>query len=199
MQIPAARIYNLPTTRMYSLICPSNSPPGGGRTVTRTVSRTALREDLQNSDGHSDSPSGGLTELGPSLGQPFGRHSRTAPRPLRSKLRPLYRVAHIRCHLSGRASPSRTSSCRNPDSLSALRNYFAGREREARQVYGMCMRARIKVWAAPSPPFIGKPRGRMGIQNTKNTHEGNHFPRVKGESQRTCGAPWGTPLLGLPP
>src|SRR3989337_1927093 len=106
---------------MYTLIRHSDSPPGGGRTVPRAVSRTALREDLRNSNGHSDSPSGGHTELGPSLGQPFGRHSRTAPRALRSKLRPLYRVAHIRCHLSGRASPSRTSSHRNPDSLSALR------------------------------------------------------------------------------
>src|SRR3989337_1656524 len=117
---------------MYTLVFPSDSPPGGGQTVPRTVSRTALREDLRNSDSHSDSPSGGLTELGPSLGQPFGRHSRTAPRALRSKLRPLYRVAHIRCHLSGRASPSRTSSHRNPDSLLALRNSFRGREREAR-------------------------------------------------------------------
>src|SRR3989337_1134258 len=84
-----------------------------GRTFeTRTVTRTALREDSQNSDRHLDSPSGGTHE------QPL--------RALRSKLRPLYRVAHIRCHLSGRASPSRTSSHRNPDSLSALRNYFVG-------------------------------------------------------------------------
>ena len=85
-----------------------------GRTFeTRTVTRTALREDLRNSDGHTDSPSGGTHELRP-------------------KLRSLYRVAHIQCHLSGRASPSRTSSHRNPDSLSALRNYFPGREREDR-------------------------------------------------------------------
>src|SRR3989337_3149662 len=119
---------------MYTLLFPSDRPPGGGRTVPRTVSRTALREDLQNSDRHSDSPSGRLTELGPSLGQPFGRHSRTAPRALRSKLRPLYSVAHIRCHLSGRASPSRTSSCRNPDSLSALRKtlFVGGRERASK-------------------------------------------------------------------
>src|SRR3989337_240741 len=102
---------------MYSIICPSNSPPGGGQTAPRTVSRTALREDSQNSDRHLDSPLGGTLK--------------TAPRAQRSKLRPLYRVAHIRCHLSGRASPSRTSSCRNPDSLSALRNYFAGRERRS--------------------------------------------------------------------
>ena len=109
---------------MYTLICYSDSPPGGGRTAppgrcrgqpfgrtfeTRTVTRTALREDLRNSDGHTDSPSGGTHELRP-------------------KLRSLYRVAHIRCHLSGRASPSRTSSCRNPDSLTALRNSFRGRE-----------------------------------------------------------------------
>ena len=50
----------------------------------------------------------------------------------RCREQPSGRVAHIRCQLSGRASPSRTSSCRNPDSLTALRNYFAGREREAR-------------------------------------------------------------------
>src|SRR3989337_1882790 len=75
--IPAARIYNLPTARMYTLIRPSDSPPGGGRTVPRTASRTALREDLRNSDGHSDSPSGGPWKFGRSHGQPFGRHSRT--------------------------------------------------------------------------------------------------------------------------
>jgi hypothetical protein len=104
----------------------SDSPSGGGRTVPRTMSLTALREDPRNSNENLDSPSGG--------------HS-NSPSGKRSKLRPLYRVAHIRCQLSGRASPSRASSCRNPDSLSALRNYFARREREARQVYGMCMRA----------------------------------------------------------
>ena len=43
----------------------------------QTVSRTALREDLRNSNGHSDSPSGGPSKLGRSHGQPFGRHSRT--------------------------------------------------------------------------------------------------------------------------
>ena len=154
VQIPAAKIYNLPTARMYTLICPSDSPLRGGRTVPRMVSRTALREDLRYSDGHSDSPSGGPSKLGRSLGQPFGRTHRTrtvtwtalrealSKQPLGkkgSKLRPLYGVAHIRCHLSGRASPSRTSSCRNPDSLSALRNYFAGREREARSLHGTCM------------------------------------------------------------
>src|SRR3990170_7376130 len=72
-------IYNLPTARMYSIIWPSDSPPGGGQTVPRMVSRTALREDLRQLDCHSYSPSGGLTEFGPSLGQPFGRHSRIAP------------------------------------------------------------------------------------------------------------------------
>ena len=71
MQIPAARIYNLPTMRMYSLVCPSDSPPGGSRTVPQTVSRTALREDARNSDGHSDSPSGGTLE------QPLGQKDRT--------------------------------------------------------------------------------------------------------------------------
>ena len=112
-------------------------PPGRcrgqpfGRTFeTRTVTRTALREDPQNSDRHLDSPSGGTLE------QPL--------RALRSKLRPLYRVAHIRCQLSGRASPSRTSSCRNPDSLSALRNYFAGREGESQIMHGICI-ARVSL------------------------------------------------------
>ena len=101
-----------------------DSPSGGGRTVPRTMSWIALREDPRNSDGDSDSPSGG--------------HS-NSPSGKRSKLQSLYRVAHIRCHLSGRASSSRTSSCRNPDSLTALRNYFAGREREARSLHGTCM------------------------------------------------------------
>ena len=143
---------------MYSLICPSDSPPGGGRTVPRTVSRTALREDLRNSNGHSDSPSGGLSKLGRSLGQPFGRHSRNSDGhsdspsggtlELRPKLRSLYRVAHIRCHLSGRASPSRTSSHRNPDSLSALRNYFVWGRRESQIMHGICMRVRMSVESA---------------------------------------------------
>src|SRR3990170_533759 len=77
VQIPAARIYNLPTARMYSFVCPSDSPPGGSQTVPRTVSRTALREDLRNSNGHPDSPSRGHPKLQLKLGQPFGRHSRT--------------------------------------------------------------------------------------------------------------------------
>ena len=144
VQIPAARIYNLPTARMYTLICSSDSPPGDGRTAprrcrgqpfgrtleTRMVTRTALREDLRNSDGNTDSPSGGTHELRP-------------------KLRSLYRVAHIRCHLSGRASPSRTSSCRNPDSLTALRNSFRGRERRSQIMHGMCMRARDECGGLP--------------------------------------------------
>src|SRR3990170_4787082 len=98
VQIPAARIYNLPTARMYSFVCPSDSPPGGSRTVPRTVSRTALREDLRNSNGHPDSPS-------------------------------------------------------------ALRNYFAGREREARQVYGMCMRARMRFVGSPLTSIYRKAKG----------------------------------------
>jgi hypothetical protein len=127
----------------------SDSPPGGLWTVFRIVPP----------DGSSDSPSGGPQNLGRSLGQPFGRHTRTAPWAKRTKLRPLYGVAHIRCHLSGRASPSRTSSHRNPDSLSALRNYFAGREREARQVYGMCMRARDECLGSPLHSFYRKTKG----------------------------------------
>jgi hypothetical protein len=162
VQIPAARIYNLPTTRMYSLVCSpdgfSGSPSGGLGTVPRIVPP----------DGSSDSPSGGYQNLGRSLGQPFRRHTRTAPRAKRMILRPLYGVAHIRCHLSGRASLSRTSSHRNLDSLSALRNYFAGREREARQVYGMCMRASMMFGQPPHLLFIGKPRGSVPPQITKN-------------------------------
>ena len=67
MQIPAARIYNLPTARMYSLVSPLDSPSGGGRTVPRTVSRTALQEALTETrtvtrtalrEALSNSPSG---------------------------------------------------------------------------------------------------------------------------------------------
>ena len=153
MQIPAARIYNLPTARMYTLICSSDSPPGGGRTAPRTVSRTALREDLRNSDGHTDSPSGGTHELRP-------------------KLRSLYRVAHIRCHLSGRASPSRTSSCRNPDNLTALRNSFRGRERRSQIMHGMCMRARDECGGLPLHLYYRKSQGgRVVSQKTQNAHE----------------------------
>src|SRR3990170_2522237 len=159
---------------MYSIIWPLDSPPGGGRTVPRTVSRTALREDLRNSDSHSDSPSGGLTELGPSLGQPFGRHSRTAPRALRWKLRPLYRVAHIRCHQSGRASPSRTSSCRNPDSLSALRNSFVGGRENARSCMACVREQGMKEMASPTPPFIGQGKGWGGMLKYQNTQASCH-------------------------
>ena len=116
-------------------------PPGRcrgqpfGRTFeTRTVTRTALREDPRNSDGDLDSPSGG--------------HS-NSPSGKRSKLQSLYGVAHIRCQLSGRASPSRTSSCRNPDSLTALRNSFRGRERRSQIMHGMCMRARDECGGLP--------------------------------------------------
>ena len=156
VQIPAARIYNLPTARMYTLICYSDSPPGGGRTAppgrcrgqpfgrtfeTRTVTRTALREDLRNSDDHTDRPSGGTHELRP-------------------KLRSLYRVAHMRCHLSGRASASRTSSYRNPDSLSALRNYFAWRERRSQIIAWHLYESKgMSVESASPPLFIGKTQG----------------------------------------
>ena len=134
MQIPAARIYNLPTARMYSLVCSSNSAPGGGRTVPRTMSRTALREDPRNSIGNSDSPPGGTPEL-------------------RSKLRPLYQVAHIRCQLSSRASPSRTSSCRNPDILSALRNYFVGGREESQIMQWHLLRVQVRTWIRDERPL----------------------------------------------
>ena len=121
-----------------------DSPSGGGRTVPRTMSRTALREDPRNSDGDSDSPSGG--------------HS-NSPSGKRSKLQSLYGVAHIRCQLSGRASPSRTSSCRNPDSLTALRNSFRGRERRSQIMHGMCMRARDEEMAALTSSIYRKAKG----------------------------------------
>src|SRR3989337_4361093 len=110
---------------MYSLVSSPDGSPGSPSGGLGTVPR------IVPPDGSADSPSGGPQNLGRSLGQPFGRHSRTAPWAKRSNLRPLYGVAHIRCHLSGRASPFRTSSYRNPDSLSALRNNFDGRERES--------------------------------------------------------------------
>jgi hypothetical protein len=148
------------------------------------MSRTALREDPRNSNGNSDSPSGGPSN------SPSGK---------RSKLRPLYGVAHIRCQLSGRASPSRTSSCRNPDSLSALRNSFRGREREARQVYGMCMRARMGLGLPYALLYIGKPRGRNVTQKTPKCPW--HIPFQKGICHMgvPCGAPWWSSTLGRPP
>ena len=129
-----------------------------GRTFeTRTVTRTALREDPQNSDRHLDSPSGGTLE------QPL--------RALRSKLRPLYRVAHIRCQLSGRASPSRTSSCRNPDSLSALRNYFARRERRSQIIAWHLYESKGMIVESASPPlFIGKTQGVGAHEKPQNAH-----------------------------
>ena len=68
-------------------------------------------------------------------------------------------IAHIRCHLSGRASPSRTSSCRNPDSLLALRNYFAGREREARQVKWHVYESKDEEMAALTSSIYRKAKG----------------------------------------
>ena len=165
MQIPVATIYNLPTARMYTLICSLETlreaveqPPGRcrgkpfGRTFeTRTVTSTALREDLQNSDGHTDSPPGGTREL-------------------RLKLRSLYRVAHIRCHLSGRASPSRTSSCRNPDCLTTLRNSFHGRERRSQIMHVMCMRARDDDNGSPFSSFYRPRQGVGWWRKYQNTH-----------------------------
>ena len=141
MQIPAARIYNLPTARMYSL---SGQPFG--------------RRSDSPPDDVADSPSRGPWKLERRLGQPFRR---TLEQPLgqRPKLQPLYGVAHIRCQLSGRASPSRTSSCRNPDSLTALPNSFRGRERRSQIMHGMCMRARDEVWAAHSSSIYRKAKG----------------------------------------
>ena len=113
------------------------------------MSRTALREDPRNSNGNSDSPSGGPSN------SPSGK---------RSKLRPFYGVAHIRCQLSGRTSPSITSSCRNPDNLSALRNYFVGGREESQIMHGTCVRVGVTLYAAPSTliyrpsPRVASPR-----------------------------------------
>ena len=101
-----------------------------------------------------------------SLRQPFGRHSQNKPvtptalreahPKLRLKLQSLYRVAHIRCHLSSRASPPRTNPCRRLDSLSALRNYFVGgREEMADDACLVWERTWRSKWV-PSPPlYIG--------------------------------------------
>ena len=161
---------------MYTLICSLDSPPGDGRTVPRMVSRTALREDLRNSDGHTDSPSGGTLK--------------TAPRAQRSKLRPLYGVAHIRCHQSGRASPSRTSSCRNPDSLSALRNSFRGRERRSQIIaWHVYERARSEGDGSPNSSFY-RPRQGVGwdVEIPKYPSFMSH---MKGHNGNTRGAPRG--------
>jgi len=190
---------------MYTLVFPSDSPPGGGRTVPRTVSRTALREDLQNSDGHSDSPSGGPSKHRRSLGQPFGRHSRTAPRALRSKLRPLYRVAHIRCHLSGRASPSRTSSYRKLDSLPALRKtlFVGGRERTSKAWY-VYERISMGKWQPYGLLFIGKPRGRASTWKYQNAlgypfHKKEYAIWECHVELHGGAPPWPATLMGVPP
>ena len=167
---------------MYSLICPSDSPPGGGRTVPRTVSRTAVREDLSNSDGHSDSPLGGPLKIRQSHGQPFGRHSRT-----KTETTIFYRVAHIRCHLSGRASPSITSSHRNLDNLSALRNYFAGREREARSLQWHLYLRKSECGECISTSIYRITKGVSGnIKNPKCPHFMSH---IKGHKGMTSGSP----------
>ena len=143
---------------------PSSAPQTALREAVeqppRTVSRTALREDLRNSNGHSDSPSGGPSKLGGHTDSPSG-----GTHELRPKLRSLYRVAHIRCHLSGRASPSRTSSHRNPDSLSALRNYFAGRERRSQIIAMECMWERVSAEGCPSTSIYRKSQGVVTPQN----------------------------------
>ena len=163
---------------MYTLIFSSDSPPGDGRTVPRTVSRTALREDLRNSNGHPDSPSGGTLE------QPL--------RALRSKLRPLYRVAHIRCHLSGRASPSRTSSHRNPDSLSALRNYFVGGRENARSCMACVWEQGMCVEGCPSIS-IYRPRQGVGWWRKYQTTHAT-CPTWKGKKVTQGGHQGDTPM-----
>ena len=170
---------------MYFLVCSSDSPSGGGRTVPRTMSRTSLWEALTKTrtvtrialwEALSKSPSGKKIE------------------PTTSLRGCTHTVSAI-----SRASPSRTSSCRNPDSLSALRNYFAGREREARQVYGMCMRARMSFGAASPPLFIGKPRGKMVTKSTKTPPLYVTHKRLKKGKGVPCGAPWRSSTLGRPP
>ena len=106
----------------------SRGQPFGRILETRTETQTALREDTRTTPRED---------------------TRTDPWAKDHKLQSLYGVAHIRCQLSGRASPSRTSSCRNPDSLTALRNSFRGRERRSQIMHGMCMRARDECGGLP--------------------------------------------------
>src|SRR3989337_1213849 len=138
-----------------------------GRTLeTRTVTRTALREDTRNS--------------------PSGK---------RTKLRPLYGVAHIRCHLSGRASPSRTSSHRNPDSLSALRNHFVGGREERQIMHAMCERVGVGMESSSPLPYIVVEGVRGAeIQPTKHapTKQGKHVPTKHRENMFPC--PWCSPM-----
>ena len=136
MQIPAARILQPPNREDVYPRLPFGQP--------------SRRRSDSPPDGVADSPSGGPPKLGRSLGQPFGRTLKTqmvtwtalreALSNLRPKLRSLYGVAHIRCHLSGRASPSRTSSYRKLDSLPALRKLFSWEGERELAKHSMCMR-----------------------------------------------------------
>ena len=140
---------------MFSLVSssdgPSDSPSGG------------LEQDSP-SDGPSDSPSGGASNtLGRSSDSPSGGPS-NSPSGRRSKLRPLYWVAHIRCQLSGRASPSRTNflpETRQPFGSTKL---FRVREREMADHACLVLRE-IGDFGEPSPPPIySEEQGVRGVK-----------------------------------
>src|SRR3989337_4325393 len=57
----------------------------------------------------------------------------------------------------------------------------------------------MDLWAAHSPLFIGKPRGKVGIHKyQKYPHFMSFTQRIK-EKGVPCGAPWSSTLHGRPP
>lgn len=96
MHIPTTMVLQPPNHKdVLPRTGPLDNTLGGPRTETRSVTQTALRE---------------------AHGQILGQNLNTSLE-LRSKLPPLYRVAHIRCQLYGRASPSRTRPYQRLDNL----------------------------------------------------------------------------------
>ena len=163
----------------------TDSPSGGALGISDGHSGSPSGGTLRISDGHSDSPLGGTPRISdghsnsPSGGTPE----------LRSKLRPLYQVAHIRCQLSGRASPSRTSSCRNPDSLSALRNYFVGGREESQILHALLVRVGC---LSGEPLSTSIYRKRQGVEcHLKNPKCPCFMSYIKGQNGDASGAPHG--------
>ena len=129
-----------------------------------------------------------------------------SPSNRRSNVRSLYRVAHIRCHLSGRASPSRTISYRRLDSLAAVWNYFVEGEKERRIIAMPCGEKLEMSWRALSTSIysVGKGwreawgwRTKGGAPSTKQPTKGGR--KLHGGAPHLPATHGGAPSWGAPP
>src|SRR3990170_3384755 len=111
-----------------------------------------------------DSPSGGPSKLGRLLGQPFGRTLETAPRAkgrnndLSTELHTYGVIYPAGLHRPELVPTGTQTAFRLYETIS-----LGGREKPDKS-NGMCMRARMSFGQPPPLLFIGKPRGKVGIE-----------------------------------